>query len=156
MGLSLNSNNEPLVNDDVQAALRRIHVINSSKLFIRTKTKFWKDKSLNIPENIQTDELPRGIYFLDYPQTENGVVCMSYTWGDDSSKVCGIDPKERLELFKSVIEKINPNISKFLVPVNDEIINIDWQTEANYNGAFKLNLPGQENDVSSLYYQSRC
>ena len=154
MGLSVNRiGNKPLLTAQVQKAIRNVHLINSSKLFIRTKDKFWKNKALHLPETIQTDELPRGIYMLDYPQTNDGVVCMSYTWGDDSSKISGFEPNERFSLLKKTIEKIAPNVAEHLIPVNNEIIHIDWQIEPNYNGAFKLNLPGQEDDTAAMFYQ---
>ena len=40
---------------------------------------------------VQTDELPRGIYALDYPQTDHGIVLLSYVWGDDSTKLLALD-----------------------------------------------------------------
>jgi tryptophan 2-monooxygenase len=134
-----------------KAAMRHIHHLHSSKMFIRTATKFWKGTSL--PLTIQSDELPRGFYLLDYPQTENGVVCMSYTWGDDSVKLIGLKPKERFEIIRECIRRIMPEMAAHLVPLNDEIIQIDWSAEPYYYGAFKLNLPGQGHDTSELYHQ---
>lgn len=134
-----------------KAAMRHLHHLNSSKMFIRTATKFWKGTSL--PLTIQTDELPRGFYLLDYPQTENGVVCISYTWGDDSVKLIGLSPMERFEIMRESIRRILPEMAEHLIPVNDEIIQIDWEAEPYYYGAFKLNLPGQGQDTGELYHQ---
>ncbi|NJM24072.1 MAG: FAD-dependent oxidoreductase [Richelia sp. SM1_7_0] len=71
MGLTTDSD-AFITQQPVKVALRNLHLSTSSKLFIRTKTKFWQDengKSIpDIPQNIQTDELPRGVYALDYPQ----------------------------------------------------------------------------------------
>ena len=33
--------------------------------------------------------------------------------------------------------------------MNDEIINIDWETEPHFFGAFRLASPGQEPDVQA-------
>ena len=152
MGLSsTDHNNQNLVSEPVQSAIRNVHLINSSKLFIRTKEKFWIKH--NLPSNIQTDELPRGVYLLDYPQTKNGVVCVSYTWGDDSAKLSGLKPDERFRQFKQIIHKISPEIASHLIPLNDEILSIDWQSEPFYYGAFKLNLPGHEDETADLFYQ---
>jgi len=140
-----------LLSTNQKTAVRNLHHINASKMFIRTKTKFWKNT--NLPLNIQTDELPRGVYLLDYPQTENGVVCMSYTWGDDSIKLIGLSPEERFYIIRESINRILPELGQHLIPLNDEIIQIDWEAEPYYYGAFKLHLPGQENDTSELYYQ---
>lgn len=137
---------------DVQTAIRNLHMMESSKLFIRTVRKFWKDDP-TVPSNIQTDQLPRGVYCLDYPQTDYGVVLISYTWGDDSSKLMAFDAQSRFELLRNVIATIDPKFASYLHPVDDEILMVDWQLEPNYYGAFKLNLPGQEANVQSVYYQ---
>ena len=137
---------------DVQTAIRNLHMMESSKLFIRTQTKFWKTDD-TVPWNIQTDQLPRGVYCLDYPQTDYGVVLISYTWGDDSSKLMAFDAQSRFNLLRSVIASFAPQFANYLEPVDDEILMVDWQLEPNYYGAFKLNLPGQEANVQSVYYQ---
>ena len=153
MGLTLNTEGQkPIFDKNIETAIRKLHLLNSSKLFIRTKDKFWKHHK-NMPLTVLTDEIASGTYLLDYPQTKNGVVCVSYSWGDDSAKVSGIEPKERLRLYIESLKSIAPELAKHLIPVNDEIIHIDWQTEDNYFGAFKLNLPGQEDDAADLFFQ---
>ena len=156
MGLTLPAqSNAAVLSAAVQSSLRDLPQVNSSKLFIRTETKFWNDPALKLPQTIQTDELPRGIYCLDYPDTDFGVVLISYTWQDDSSKLLALPPPQRFRVFKSIIEKINPDFAKWLVPVggDDGIINIDWEATPYYYGAFKLNYPGQEPDCAAAYYQ---
>ena len=164
MGLTLNSpssSDAVIAQQPVQVALRNLHLTSSSKLFIRTKTKFWLDEKgnpkSNIPQNIQTDELPRGLYLLDYPKEynpdNNGVVLVSYTWEDDSTKLMGLSPQERLKLFQKAIAKVSPDLAQNLVPLNDEILCIDWQAEDYYYGAFKLQYPGQEPNIHAAYYQ---
>ncbi|EGK83616.1 hypothetical protein D0A34_16065 [Microcoleus vaginatus PCC 9802] len=173
MGLTLDfptSSDAVIAKQSVQVALRNLHLTTSSKLFIRTKTKFWLDDNgqpkPNIPQNIQTDELPRGIYALDYPKEynpdNNGVVVVSYTWEDDSTKLMGLSPQERLKLFKKAIANVSPEFAKNLVPLKfkdkegkdkDDILCIDWQAEDYYYGAFKLQYPGQEPNTQAAYYQ---
>ena len=137
---------------EVQTAVRDLHMMESSKLFIRTQTKFWKTDT-TVPWNIQTDQLPRGVYCLDYPQTDYGVVLISYTWGDDSSKLMAFDAQARFQLLRSVISTIDAKFASYLEPVDNEILMVDWQLEPYYLGAFKLNLPGQEAEAQSVYYQ---
>ena len=164
MGLTLDAPGNPesvMEEQSVQVALRNLHITTSSKLFIRTKTKFWLDDSgqpkPDIPQNIQTDELPRGVYALDYPKEynrdDNGVVVVSYTWEDDSTKLMGLPPKARLKLCQEAIAKVSPEFAENLVPLNDEIVCIDWQGEDYYYGAFKLQYPGQETNIQAAYYQ---
>ena len=154
LGMTLHASNSPrgVVSDSVKAAIRNIPLISSSKMFIRTATKFWKSDP-TIPQNIQMDELPRGVYALDYPQTENGVILISYTWGDDSSKLQGLSKEERFAQFKQAITQVSPEFASHLVPVNGEILNIDWQATDYCYGAFKVQYPGQEQNAHDLYYQ---
>jgi tryptophan 2-monooxygenase len=157
MGLTLPTGRDldpdiEVVNEPVKEAIRRLHLMNSSKLFIRTETKFWKNDT-EIPQNIQTDALPRGTYVLDYPQTDHGIVLVSYTWGDDSTKLLGLTKQERFDLFKKTIAKASRKFAENLVPMNGEVLAIDWQTEPYYYGAFHLNDPGQEGSNHAVYYQ---
>jgi len=135
----------------VRTAMRHLHHLSSSKLFIRTATKFWKDTRL--PRVILTDELPRAVYLLDYPQTDDGVICMSYSWGDDSVKLLALDPREQFEVIKRTVRRIHPELGEALIPVNDEVLAVSWELEPHYHGGFKLQLPGQDDDVRELYYQ---
>jgi len=155
--LGLTQPDAAIASADVKNALRELHMIQSSKMFIRTRTKFWLaangDPIPGIPQNIQTDELPRGVYCLDYPQTTNGVVLLSYTWGDDSDKLLGLDVPTRFRKFKQVLKHINPRFTEHLVPVNDEILNTDWAVEPYFYGAFKLQYPGQESALHAAYNQ---
>jgi tryptophan 2-monooxygenase len=141
-----------VVHESVKTAIRTIPLMNSSKMFIRTATKFWKSDP-RLPQNIQMDELPRGVYALDYPQTENGVILISYTWGEDSRKLLGLSKEERFALFKRAIAHVSPAFSAHLVPLNGEILTIDWQATDYHYGAFKLQYPGQEQSAHDLYYQ---
>ncbi len=154
MGLtgSAADHSESILEPAVKVAIRNVHHMDSSKMFIRTKTKFWKFDP-TIPQNIQMDELPRGVYTLDYPQTENGVVLISYTWGDDSTKLLGLSKEERFSLFREAIAHVSPEFAVHLVPMHGEILTIDWQTTRHHYGAFKLHYPGQESHAHALYYQ---
>lgn len=89
----------------------------------------------------------RGLYCLDYPGSNYGVVLISYTWGDDSTKCIAIkDPQARLNILLNSLQVAVPDFVNALIP---EILiayttMIDWQDELNYYGAFKLNYPGQD------------
>lgn len=133
-------------------ALQNLNMIESSKMFIRTEQKFWKIHH-NIPHNIQSDAMSRGVYCIDNPGTENGVVLLSYAWGADSVKMQSFDPMRRFEMVRGYIDRISPQFAEHLVPVNGEIKAVDWQSESDHMGAFKLMLPGQDVDNAGLYFQ---
>jgi tryptophan 2-monooxygenase len=145
----------PITNDQA-TAVQELHLMNSSKLFVLTQTKFWQ--GTNMPQNIQTDGLVRGLYCLDYPNSNYGVVLVSYTWGDDSTKYIAIkDPNERFDL---LLRSLSPyaDLAPFVTALRSQALRqhttlIDWQDERQYYGAFKLNYPGQDGFNQSLYYQ---
>jgi tryptophan 2-monooxygenase len=142
-----------LLSRPVKAAVRDLPMMDSSKLFLRTRTKFWKDAPDRIPQTILTDELPRAVYALDYPQMSEGVVLISYTWGGDSTKLLGLPACERLRLCREVIRRISPEFAENLDPVGGELLSVDWQREPFYHGAFKLQHPGQDADLCAAYHQ---
>lgn len=147
---------KPVLSEVQNTAIRQLHMMNSSKLFVLTKTKFWLNSKHPLPANIQTDGLVRGLYCLDYPGTDHGVVLISYTWGDDSTKYIAIkDPERRLIILLESLEKAVPT---FVGALGAEIMRqyttmIDWQDRPSYYGAFKLNFPGQDPMNQALYYQ---
>lgn len=136
---------------NVQRALREQNLISSSKTFFCVKEKFWKkDKSAQC---IISDGITKGTYFLDYPHTNYGVICISYTWGKDSDKIASFTSEEAFYLFKKNLQLLSPDLIGKLTPINNEIINVNWQLEKYYHGAFKLNPPGQLENERILYTQ---
>lgn len=147
---------QSLLGSEVMVALRDLNLVNSSKLFVRTPSKFWVNNS-NISWNIQTDEMIRGLYTLDYPWTTDGVVLISYVWCGDSEKLLAIPPVQRYGLFWNIINNIDSVFASNLPsPENvnpEDILNIDWEATTNFYGAFKLNYPGQDPELAAAYYQ---
>lgn len=142
----------PLLAEPVKSAIRSLRLMNGSKLFIRTATKFWRDDH-TMPQNILTDEFPSNALALDYPQTDNGVVLISYAWGPDASKLQDRDSRARFALCRSALAAIDPAFAARLDPLGGEILHIDWETEPYFNGGFKLDYPGQDASTQAAYYQ---
>ncbi len=156
MGMTNSSGHEiPPLNEYASNGLRKAHLMNSSKLFALTKTKFWQGRDgEGLPENIQTDELCRGLYCLDYPESDYGVVLVSYTWGDDSTKLLAIkDVEQRFLVLMDSLGRICPRMAEKLIEEKIAVKNVDWELEPYYYGAFKLNQPGQDVWNQSMYYQ---
>lgn len=156
MGLTDPVIGSPVLSEAQNTAIRELHMMNSSKLFVLTRTKFWLNSKQPLPANIQTDGLVRGLYCLDYPGTDHGVVLISYTWGDDSTKYIAIkDPEQRLSI---LLKSLGAAVPAFVKALGPEIMSqyttmIDWQEQPSYYGAFKLNFPGQDPMNQALYYQ---
>ena len=161
------------LNTDVTAAIRSLHMVNSSKFYVRTSKKFWQNKDSKgtpFPSNIQSDELFRSLYCLDYnpknPDSE-GVVLMSYVWENDSVKLQGLNRGDRYKEFLAIIQKVN---SEFAEQLREHTIDygdmeayedydlsatnmVNWQAQPYFYGAFKLNYPGQDQMCHDVIFQ---
>ena len=144
---------------NVVSAVKELHTISSSKAFILTPNKFWL-KNQGMPANIQSDTLIRGLYCLDYtPEDPDGlgVVLISYTWQDDSAKQIALssDNETRIKRLVQDVAQIDADFANYLVPLNRDYTNntifIDWLTQPNYHGAFKLNYPKQDPLLQAYY-----
>lgn len=170
MGLTLQGGDTSaaLLQQAPRVAIRSLHLMNSSKLFVLTKTKFWYKENNpvtheDLPSNMQTDELMRGLYCLDYdadpdnPDQRNpdgkGVVLISYVWGDDSSKLLPLTPEARYQQFLEGIRAINPVFAQLLDEQVEEMQSVDWEDTLHFSGAFKLNYGGQEQANQDAFFQ---
>lgn len=149
MGIKVNRRT---FSDEVWSAIQNIHMTRSGKIFIRTREAFWKNKAPESTVNCTiTDEAIRGAYLFDFDNTSSGVICMSYTWEDSSTKFHALSENERIMKCISILKKIygQDYISNQLA----ESISFYWEHAKGYNGAFKLNYPGQYEDQSVLFHQ---
>jgi tryptophan 2-monooxygenase len=173
MGLTVDGVNDDgslkdsIFSQPTKVAIRNIHLMNSSKYFVTTKSKFWYAENNpwkeELPSNMQTDELMRGLYCLDYDSKDTtpgqrvtggkGVVLISYVWGDDSSKLLSLNEEERFQQFLPAVRKINPRFAKMMEEQRETTDLRDWESTSSYYGAFKLNYPGQEQAVRDAFYQ---
>jgi tryptophan 2-monooxygenase len=143
-----------------RSALSRVHMTSSSKVFVMTREKFWLTQR-ELPANIQTDTLVRGVYCLDYAPHDPrspGVVLLSYTWEDDSTEQLGLrDERARVQRLVADVARTNPDFARHVVPIDGDFGTytqvIDWALQPHYYGAFKLNFPGDDELSRQLFYQ---
>ncbi len=145
---------QPTQPTEVAQSLRDLHIMNSSKVFLRTATQFWNDGQVRC---ILSDSLSANLYTLDYGGSY-GVVLVSYVWGDASIKQISFqDPETRLKLLQEAIAEYDADFAAELVPLDGDyqtnVIFIDWEIQPHFYGAFKLNRPGQEHDAKSLFFE---
>jgi tryptophan 2-monooxygenase len=142
---------------DVGEAIDRIHVVSSTKLFLRTK-KFWNDP--RFPRNILSDTKLPQLYTLDYGNPQSGVVLVTYTWEDDSIKTQALGAAELLEALKAEIRTITAgtNFSDYadqLVPftgsLERDMRSVVWQSTKDYFGAFTLAQSGQDPYIDTVF-----
>jgi tryptophan 2-monooxygenase len=158
MGLGDSSDGLPLA-ESTADAVRRLHLENSSKVFVETEA-FWNqttDTGAYWPRNVVGDTILRNFYTLTYPDapTDTGALLFSYTWADDSMKQQTFtDTGDRLDLLLRDLATISPGLAD---EVSESITRstaqlIDWQRERYFFGAFKLNQPGQDPYAQTLFY----
>ncbi|HEX2201746.1 MAG TPA: NAD(P)/FAD-dependent oxidoreductase [Longimicrobium sp.] len=158
MGMGFSANGYPLA-EPVADAVRRLHLENSSKVFVETSA-FWDQPSpggQDWPRNVVGDTILRNFYTLVYPQAPagTGALLFSYTWADDSVKQQTFtDPQARLRLLLGDLNTISPGLAAVVAESVDAGTTqvIDWQSVPYFFGAFKLNQPGQDPYVQSLFY----
>jgi monoamine oxidase len=144
--------NRSTFNDDLWDALRNIHLICSGKVFVRTRTAFWKDGEPAATLNTTiTDEAIRAAYLFDFDDTPSGVICLSYTWGDSAIKFSALNHEERVQLCLAILAKI---YGRDLISAQVmETVSFAWQEAKGYHGAFKLTYPGQYEYQQALFRQ---
>ncbi|MGA4876712.1 flavin monoamine oxidase family protein [Streptomyces lydicamycinicus] len=130
---------------DLWSAVERTHYMGSSKVFVLTDRPFWLDTDPDTGRMAMgmtlTDRMPRSVYLFDSGPDRPGVMCLSYTWNDDSLKFATLSAEQRLELLLTKLGEIYPGVD-----IRSHLISapltITWETEPRFMGAFKANLPG--------------
>ncbi len=130
---------------DHWTAVERTHYMGSSKVFVLVDRPFWKDVDPETGQDIMsmtlTDRMSRGTYLLDFGDDRPGLICLSYTWQDDSLKLLPLDATARMELMLKSLGEIYPGVD-----IESHVIatpkTLSWEAERYFMGAFKANLPG--------------
>ncbi|MBT2459430.1 NAD(P)/FAD-dependent oxidoreductase [Streptomyces sp. ISL-86] len=135
---------------DHWTAIERTHYMESSKLFIPVDRPFWLDKAVDDAGNptgrdvmsmTLTDRMTRGTYLLDNGPDQPAVICLSYTWCDDSLKWLPLSANERMEVMLKSLGEIYPKVDIRRHIIGNPVT-VSWENEPYFMGAFKANLPG--------------
>lgn len=145
---------EALLPIDHWTAIERTHYMGSSKIFVLVDRPFWKDIDPRTGRETMsmtlTDRMSRGTYLLDFGDDRPGLICLSYTWSDDSLKLLALDATERMNLMLKSLGQIYPgvDIRRHIIAAP---VTLSWETERDFMGAFKANLPGHYRYQRRLY-----
>ncbi len=127
-----------LLPNDVWRAIERMHFMGSSKVFIPVDRPFWLDLDPNTGRHVMsmtlTDRLLRGVYPLGSDPNRPAVICLSYTWADDSAKWATLSARERADLAMRSLQTIRRHVT-------GPAVAISWENEPGFLGAFKINRP---------------
>ena len=144
---------EDLFPADHWTAIERTHYMGSSKTFVVDRS-FWADKDPETGRDVMsmtlTDRMPRGTYPLEDGRDRPAVICLSYTWSDDSLKWLPLPLDKRVEVMLQSLRKIYPkaDIRRHMIA---NPVAIMWEAEPYFMGAFKANLPGHYRYQRRLY-----
>ncbi|WP_327065623.1 FAD-dependent oxidoreductase [Kitasatospora sp. NBC_01250] len=145
-----------LLSTEQWTAVERTHYMGSSKLFVLTDRPFWRDRDGATGRDTMSmtlsDRMPRGVYLFDEGPDRPGVICLSYTWNDDSLKVATLSDEQRLEVLLGALREIYPGVDLRRHIVGPPV-SVTWETDPLFMGAFKANLPGQYRYQRRLFGQ---
>ncbi|MGW4400589.1 flavin monoamine oxidase family protein [Amycolatopsis nivea] len=136
---------EALFPIDHWTAIERTHYMASSKVFVPVDRPFWLDRDPVTGRDTMsmtlTDRMPRGTYLLGDDPDRPAVICLSYTWADDSLKWLPLPVSDRVEVMLQSLREIYPGVDVRRHIVGDPVT-VSWEAEPHFMGAFKANLPG--------------
>jgi tryptophan 2-monooxygenase len=145
---------EALLPIDHWTAIERTHYMGSTKLFSLVDRPFWKDidpvTGREAMSMTLTDRMTRGTYLLDHGDDAPGLICLSYTWADDSLKWLPLSARERLDVMLKSLGEIYPRVD-LRAHLVGEPITVSWESERDFMGAFKANLPGHYRYQERVY-----
>lgn len=153
--------NRDAFSPDVWTALRNVDLTSSEKVFVLTRTAFWKtDPKYKLCTTL-TDQPPRQMYTFDASdfgqETKAGAICLSYSWADSAIKFNALNDEQRVQICLDAIEKMDcygPDMRKKLEEEILEIASICWEDQYGYSGGYRMAYPGQAEQVASMHKQS--
>ncbi|MBB5476133.1 tryptophan 2-monooxygenase [Micromonospora parathelypteridis] len=147
---------EALMPTPLWTAVERTHYMGSSKLFVLVDRPFWRDvdpaTGREVLSMTLSDRIIRGLYLFDDGPQHPAVMCLSYTWNDDSQKVATLSASERLDVLLDRLASIYPAVD-IRAHVIGEPLAVSWENEPHFMGAFKANLPGHYRYQRRLFTQ---
>lgn len=151
---------ETLFPESLWAAIRELPTKKAEKIFLLTKSAFWKDPEYKISTTI-TDLPIRQIFLFDETyfgkSTPSGMILVSYSFGESSLKMDALSHTEKIDLclenIKTIYgEKIHQKLKEEML----ESFSFSWDTAEGFYGAYKMSNPGQENHQETLYSYNKA
>ncbi|MDH4363524.1 MAG: FAD-dependent oxidoreductase [Acidimicrobiia bacterium] len=136
---------EGLLSHKVWMALDRTCYTQSSKTFVMVDRPFWHDVDPATGRPVMsmtlTDRNTRGTYLLDNGPDRPAVILLSYAWQSDAQKMLPLSARQRAELALATLDQIYPR-ADIRSHVLGDPITVSWESDPNFQGAFKGALPG--------------
>ena len=153
--------------DEVWYAIRNFGMVSSQKVFVRTKTPFWKrwnaDNAGDPLKQIVTtisDTTTRQSYFLDARlfgegrQTPAGVALLSYSWASNAVKFNALSDEQKVRIgLDNLAEIYGREITDRFEEEIEEVRSINWDLEEGFGDAFRQANAGQYEQHRVLFQQ---
>lgn len=151
---------EELFPESLWAAIRELPTKKAEKIFLLTKTAFWKDPEYKMSTTI-TDLPIRQMFLFDETHfgkpTPSGMILVSYSFGESSLKLDALSDAERIQLCIENIGTIyGEKVKQMLKDEIVETFSFSWNTAEGFYGAYKMSNPGQESHQDTLYSYNRA
>lgn len=142
-----------LLGSTVLEAIHSTHYELSGKVFSTANTPIWNEKDTQTGRYKMSmtlsDRLTRGTYLF----TDSGgapVICLSYTWNDDTLKFLPFSTDARTQRSALVLKELYPAVD-FDNLLTGIPLSIVWDALPHFIGAFKTNLPGDYRYQRTLF-----
>ncbi|XP_075994335.1 L-amino-acid oxidase [Genypterus blacodes] len=128
-------------------ALRSVHYISCTKVFLSFRERFWEKEGIKGGKSI-TDRPSRFIYYPShsFPSTSGGALLASYTCSDDSTLFQGMSEEDLMAVVLEDLVKIHGD---HIRPLSTGGLVKKWGLDPYSLGALALFTPYQQGDYAS-------
>ena len=147
---------ESLMGESVRTGMYNTHYELSGKVFSEATSAIWSKKGeagIYPMSMTLSDRLTRGTYLFD-DSGGSPIVCLSYTWNDDTLKFLpfsGESDTTRFDRCVAVLQALYPKVDFTQLFVPGRQNSLIWDELPYFIGAFKNNLPGQYRYQRALF-----
>jgi monoamine oxidase len=124
-----------------QMAIRQLHYIDSTKILMQFRRRFWEEDEA-ICGGVTVTDLPlRLVYYPEHGSESGcGVVTASYTWEEDARRWGALPDEERVAQALRYLSEIHPQVTTEF----ERGVSKVWGADKYAGGAFAFFAPGQE------------
>jgi monoamine oxidase len=124
-----------------QMAIRQLHYIDSTKILMQFRRRFWEEDE-GICGGVTVTDLPlRLVYYPDHgTESGRGVLIGSYTWEEDARRWGALPDEERITQALRYLSEIHPQVTTEFERGASKV----WGADKYAGGAFAFFEPGQE------------
>ena len=124
-----------------QMAIRQVHYVNSAKIFVQCRRRFWEQDDEIFGGATVTDLSNRSFYYPEHGrETGRGVLMAAFTYGKDADRWAALLPDERISQAVKNVARIHPQIAQEFEAGVSKV----WGEDRFAGGACAFFEPGQE------------